>query len=294
MSDLPLATSDGEILYLPQGAVARARFIQRLARRNPLATDLITIIGGTEAEIGAGNGVAYTTTWGEFLASNTEAAQAAAQAVLETATGDIATLQQQVAQLMYVKPAISAFAASPAVAEVGASVAAVTLTVTRSRMDLPVAISGASTAIIPAGQSSITVTGPFTAASTWTATVSDAASGDSASVSTSLAFRQKRYWGASAAASLDSAGILALGGSEFATGFAGKAVTYDCSGGRYPYYAYPAAWGTPSAVTVAGLGFSAFTATDVAFTNAAGATETYRVLRFSTLQNGSAIQVVWN
>ncbi|MDU7520210.1 MAG: hypothetical protein E7K72_02250 [Roseomonas mucosa] len=172
-----------------------------------------------------------------------------------------------------------------------------TLAVTRNRMDLPVQITGAVPATIPAGQSSVTLAGPFTAASSWTARVTDpsppAGQADTAVASAALAFRHRRYWGVSASQALDGAGIPALGGSEFATGFGPKSVTYNCDGGRYPYYAYPAAWGTPDAVTVGGLAFSDFTVTDIPFVNASGATETFRVLRFGRLQNGSAIQVVW-
>jgi hypothetical protein len=226
-----------------------------------------------------------------------DAGRLAAEAVVAEMPDQIAQLQAQVVQLLYVPPAITAFSASPAVAEVGASVAQVTLAVTRSRMDLPVQITGTSTATIPAGQSSITVAGPFTAASSWTARVTDpappAGQADTATASAALTFRHRRYWGVSASQALDGAGILALGNSEFATGFGPKSVTYNCDGGRYPYYAYPAAWGTPDGVSVGGLAFSDVTVTDIPFVNASGATETFRVLRFGRLQNGSAIQVVW-
>lgn len=139
-----------------------------------------------------------------------------------------------------------------------------------------------------------TVTGPFTANQTWVLTVTDNSPGgasfsDTATVS--LNFRQKRYWGVSTSTSLNSAGILALS-NEFATSKA-KSITYNATGGRYIYYAYPASFGAIASVLVNGLAFSDFTETLVNFTNASGFTESYRVLRFNSLQNGASIPVVW-
>jgi len=90
---------------------------------------------------------------------------------------------------------------------------------------------------------------------------------------------------------LDNAGVLALT-SEFATDY-NKAVTYDATGGKYLYYAFPASFGTPSRVTVGGLTFSDFTVTTLDFTNASGHTETYNVIRLNNMQTGAAINVNW-
>ncbi|EIZ78246.1 hypothetical protein WSK_3128 [Novosphingobium sp. Rr 2-17] len=99
----------------------------------------------------------------------------------------------------------------------------------------------------------------------------------------------KLFWGVSAKASLTAVEIPALGNSEAATGYL-KSVVYNCSGGRYPYIAYPAGWGTPSAVTVGGLSFSDLVVSDVLDVDGDG---TYRTVRFGYLQNGNTIQVEW-
>lgn len=78
--------------------------------------------------------------------------------------------------------------------------------------------------------------------------------------------------------------------------------TYDCTGGNYFWYAYPASWGLLSAsnTKVNGLSFSAWSDNaggqdaegfTLNVTNAYGHTELYRVYRVFNLQNGSNIPV---
>jgi hypothetical protein len=95
----------------------------------------------------------------------------------------------------------------------------------------------------------------------------------------------------SASDSLDNAGVLALS-SEFATDYQ-KAVTYDATGGRYLYYAFPASFGTPSNVTVGSFQFSDFTVSTLDFTNVGGHTEAYNVIRVNNLQTGANISDSW-
>lgn len=95
-----------------------------------------------------------------------------------------------------------------------------------------------------------------------------------------------RYWGASVLTSLAESDILALS-SDLASNY-DKSVVYDCTGGKYPYFCFPETFGTPAAVTVNGLPFTAF---DVSVVSVGGAN--YNVLRFSTIQFGSSISTVW-
>ncbi|MFC0407904.1 hypothetical protein [Roseomonas elaeocarpi] len=282
-----LSGTDGALLGTPQGGLYNVQRIDRLPVADEPTEDAVLI--GVDGVEGARGGVVIS--FGAIKAQGAAAAAEAAQAVIGGTVDRVTALEAAVAALSYVAPDITGFSASPSVVEKGASVASVVLTVARNRTDLPVAITGASTATIPAGQTSVTVNGPFTAAASWTATITDGKATDTATAS--LAFQDKAYWGTSAKATLTSADILALGNSAFATGLGSRSVTYDATGGKYPFYAYPASFGTPAAVTVGGLGFSDFSVTDQAFTNASGATSTYRVLRFNTIQNGSAIKVVW-
>ena len=150
--------------------------------------------------------------------------------------------------------------------------------------------------VIPPGTLSKLIAGPFTASKAWTLTLTST-DPDSASLSTSatvsLRFTQKRHWGVSASTTLGSAQILTLDASEFAL-TRDKSVTYDATGGRYPYYAYPATLGAISGVTVGGLAFSDFVESIVSHTNAFGFTENYRVVRFNGIQNGAKISVIWS
>jgi hypothetical protein len=172
--------------------------------------------------------------------------------------------------------------------EQGSSVASVTLSWAFNKIMESVTLNGDS---IDPASTSATIEGPFTTNQTWTLEASDGA--NSATASTGLSFEQRRYWGVSASTSLDDAEILALGGSEFATNFGPKAITYDCSGFKYPYIAYPASFGVPNAVTVGGLAFSGFDVMTQDFTNSSGYTQSYNVVRFLNIQTGSNISVVW-
>lgn len=115
--------------------------------------------------------------------------------------------------------------------------------------------------------------------------------------STTVAFYRKRHWGATATplASIDSAAILALGSpsNEFATTHT-KSVIYDCTGGKYPTFAYPTSFGALNNVTVGGLAFTDYTCSTVSHTNASGSIANYYVCQFNYLQTGSAINVSWD
>lgn len=223
-------------------------------------------------------------------------------AALETRTGaaesDIDGLQLQVAELLYVPPAIGALlidGAASLTVEVGTSVASVSLSWTLSGSEPESQSIDQGVGGVPVGTTSKVVDGPFTASRTWALTVDDTSPAGSPVQDTaqvSLLFRQRHYWGVSANPSLSTADILALS-SEFAT-FRGKSVTYTATGGRYLYYCYPFNWGPLAGVIVGGLAFSDYTETIQSFTNASGHTEDYRVIRFNSLQNSSNIQVVWS
>lgn len=207
-------------------------------------------------------------------------------------------MQQQIDELAYLPPSIETLlidgAASKTV-EVGSSVASVSLSWTLSGDTPDSQTIDQGVGSVPVGTTSKVAAGPFTASRTWTLTVSDTSPAGNPAQDTaqvSLLFRQKRYWGVSANPSLSSTDILALS-SEFATS-RGKSVTYDATGGRYPYYCYPASWGALGGVTVGGLAFSDYVESIQPFTNASGHTEDYRVIRFNSLQNGANIPVVWS
>lgn len=104
---------------------------------------------------------------------------------------------------------------------------------------------------------------------------------------TGAAAQTTRYWGASSLTSLTGSQVQALGNSDLVANY-NLTTSYDCTGGKYPYFAFPAAYGTPAAVIVNSLPFSSFTVT----TETVGGVS-YHVLRFINLQHGAAIPVIW-
>lgn len=197
-------------------------------------------------------------------------------------------VQEALDALLYEAPQIESFSNSIGTVELGQTIEDVTLSWTLNKAMTSLSIDHGVGSVLGQDHVDLGELG-LTADFTWTLTAGDGSETDAAT--TSVLFRNKRYWGASASESLDDAAILALA-SEFATGFV-KAVTYDCTGGKYPYYAYPASFGVPAAVTVGGLAFSDFAVATQSFTNAHGHAVSYHVLRFNGLQHGAAIQVVW-
>lgn len=199
-----------------------------------------------------------------------------------------ATVQEALDAILYVAPHITGFSNSVGTVETGTTISAVTLAWSLNKTMTSLALDHGIGSVL--GLTSKSLTGlTLTTDTTYTLTAGDGQ--NTTSAQTAVAFRNKRYWGAVDSDSLDNAGVLGLS-SEFATDYA-KSVTYDATGGKYLYYAFPASFGTPSHVTVGGLSFSDFTVSPLSFTNAAGHTETYNVIRLNNRQTGSAIAIVW-
>lgn len=112
---------------------------------------------------------------------------------------------------------------------------------------------------------------------TFTLVATDAR-GAKSTKTTSVTFQNKAYWGVGAAdATVDSAFLLALGGSAL-TGTKARTFTVDAGAGEYVFYAVPHALGTPK-FSVGGFegGFALLATID--HTNAAGHTDSYDVWR---------------
>ncbi len=199
---------------------------------------------------------------------------------------DYPTVGAALDKLLYVAPAAT-FSLSVGTVEIGSTVSTV---VANWSFNKVMAAASLTDAVITPADTTHTFSGlSLTSNKTYVLSFSDGANGGS--ISRTVAFLPKRYWGVSALASLDDAGIISL--SQELSASKNKAVTYDCSGGRYFYFAYPASSGLPANVTVGGLAFSDYTVTLQSFTNASGYTQDYNVVRCNNLQTGAAINVVW-
>jgi hypothetical protein len=126
---------------------------------------------------------------------------------------------------------------------------------------------------------------------TWTITVGDGK--NTATSNTSVYFRNKRYWGVSAkdneSSLLTSADLMTLT-NEFYSGSYAQSRSFDCTGGKYFYFAWPANAGTPN-FSIGGLSSTAYKKYSLSFTNSKGFTENYNIYRSQFLQTGSGIAV---
>ena len=104
------------------------------------------------------------------------------------------------------------------------------------------------------------------------------------SASASVAFSHKRYWGTFAEEDVD---ITKL--SKELNNSKAKTIDFNCSGGKYFYYAYPKVLGS-TAWKVGGLAFTGYQLTEKTITNEYGLSVTYYVYRSKELQTGSSIK----
>ena len=107
------------------------------------------------------------------------------------------------------------------------------------------------------------------------------------SASASVTFSHKIYWGAPANPNLEDFSNL-----DFVlSNNRGRTIDFNCSGGKYFYYAYPKALGTTS-WKVGGLAFTGYQLTEKTITNEYGLPVEYYIYRSTNLQTGSSINAV--
>lgn len=100
----------------------------------------------------------------------------------------------------------------------------------------------------------------------------------------------KRFWGVSPNTSVDDTEILTWS-SDIATSRV-KTTTYDCTGGRYFYFAYPSAWGDLNNTKINSLSWNDWVLVKRDFVNQYGVTIPMNIYRSYNLLNGT-ITVVW-
>lgn len=100
----------------------------------------------------------------------------------------------------------------------------------------------------------------------------------------SYTFKSKKYWGVSAKTTLTNAEMIALA-SGWADSGVKPATTFDCTGGKYPYYIVPTSMANIE-WWIGGLKNTNIASTVVQLTNASGATESYTVMRLNDIQTG--------
>lgn len=205
---------------------------------------------------------------------------------VEYINGDIKTVKEALDQLLYISPDITSFTGGGTY-EKGSVINSVNLSWTLNK-DITSQSINQGIGDLEVGLRKYDISDAnLTEDTTYTLTISDGKNSDSAS--TSVLFRQKRYWGVSTETSLTNEQILALS-QEFSTGI-NQNRTFDCSGGKYFYFVIPTQYCNGIQFKVGGLSFTGMEETTIQLTNASGYEASYNVYRCSNIQTGSAINV---
>jgi hypothetical protein len=192
---------------------------------------------------------------------------------------------------------ITAFAASSATLEIGATATAPAFTAAENRTPTSLVLTNTDN-----GESKSVVGTPtsFTSSQNYTktannSTVSFTVTGSdgisSANRSTSIAWRPRVYWGTGAAGFTTEAQIEALAGSALQSSRAGSHAV-NATGSLKVYWAAPASYGTPT-FTVGGFsgGFT-LVSSSISVTNANGVTQNYQLWESDSPGLGSITVVV--
>ncbi len=98
-------------------------------------------------------------------------------------------------------------------------------------------------------------------------------------------FRFMKYWGVSDKTILNSADVLAMNHS-FATSKTMGKTTFNCTGGKYPYYILPEELLTNIEVWINGFRNTDIDISDLEVTNDYNVSKNYKVVRLNTIQTG--------
>lgn len=160
------------------------------------------------------------------------------------ANPEYSNVQDALDFLLYTPVTITSFTNDVGTAEVGSSVPIVNLSWAYSKDIVQQTLSGVGN--LPVVDRTYSWTTPVTTNTSWTLLCYDDLTMPAVTAVTSVQFRFKRYWGVSANATLDTAGIKALAGSELADGRE-QTKTFNPVG-QYVYFAWPSVFGAPTFV----------------------------------------------
>ena len=194
-------------------------------------------------------------------------------------------MQSMFNQLLY--PFSVALAASPNLVEIGTVLNGINLSWNSSIPDANFELNQGIGDVT--GTTSYVYTDPVSSNITFTLT---AVSGGMNRVANSgVQFKNRIITAPTANTLPDETELLAAGGI-LSDSFV-RTATYDCTGGRRPYIAYPTRLGVMTTVTVNNLVWNDYTTTTVSHTNASGYTEDYYVLVSNNILYGSSVTIKW-
>lgn len=197
---------------------------------------------------------------------------------------EMATLQDAMDKLLYVNPSVSVSGGGNY--EIGSTRSSTKITWTWNKTISSQSLNQGVGDLDPSLRE-YTYTTAITSDTTFTITGSDGK--NTASGSTKVSFLPKRYWGVSEKTSLTDSEIIDLS-SELSTSRT-QTRTFDCSGGKYFYFAIKTSYCTGIKFKVGGLSFSDMEVETRQFTNASGHTDSYNIYRVTKIQTGAAIVV---
>lgn len=197
---------------------------------------------------------------------------------------EMATLQDAMDKLLYVTPTVSVRGGDNY--EIGSTRSSTKITWTWNKTISSQSLNQGVGDLDPSLRE-YTYTTAITSDTTFTITGSDGK--NTASGSTKVSFLPKRYWGVSEKTTLTDSEIIDLS-SELSTSRT-QTRTFDCSGGKYFYFAIKTSYCTGIKFKVGGLSFSDMEVETRQFTNASGHTDSYNIYRVHNLQTGAAIVV---
>ncbi len=199
---------------------------------------------------------------------------------------EVTNLQEALDMLLYVNPEITSLINNIGTVEIGQTITDITLDWVINKdiltQSFDQGIGSLDIALRTLSLNSLSITSSIT----YRLEVAD--DQNSANKNTSILFKHKRYWGTSALTTLGDSDILALS-NEFHTSRV-QSRSFDCTGGKYFYFAYPTAWGSAT-FKVGGLAFTDVNLVQRTFINASGHSEQYNIYRPNNIQTGSNIIV---
>lgn len=207
---------------------------------------------------------------------------------IEYDNGEFKTVQEALDSLLYVKPAINSFTGGGTY-EIGTVISTVNLAWSINKKINTQTLKRGSTEVSQINSEIRSYVDNININSNTTYTLSISDGKNSTSKTTSVLFKQKRYWGVSEKETLANEDILKL--SQELTDNRKQTRAFNCSGGKYFWLAIPKQMCSGITFKVGGLAFSAMVATEIEFTNASGYTSIYIMYRPQDIQTGSNISV---
>ena len=210
------------------------------------------------------------------------------------------TVKAALDKLLYVAPTVSISINKVNPQEKGASIDTVIITWNWSKMPTSqkLSITNESDITLDPAIRTYTYTPENPITSNITFKISGTDGTTSKNASTTLSFKQKRYWGVSTKTSLTDEDIIVLS-QEFSdtrvqtkeSATVDNTRIFNCSGGKYFYFAIKTSLCNGIKFKVGGLSFSDMIETTRQFINESGYSDSYNIYRVNNLQTGSEIAV---